>query len=96
MTEPLNFRRLGGFLLLISIGSAIYVGVGEYLLNHNGGYGETEISDLEEYVLIRVHLFGLFFACIGGIGVIKWQCDNKLMLDHKAHKDQGQKNATDS
>ncbi len=74
-------NQLSGFLIMLAVGSAVYVGFGDYLQAHNEKWIEPELPPDVEFILIRVHLFGLFFACIGIVGVIVWLVKNDLIID---------------
>ncbi len=62
-------RKMWIYLLMFAVGSAFYMGLGDYLVNSPF---ETSLrQDLTFWVLVRIHLLGLFFGVIGLVGVIK-------------------------
>lgn len=77
-------KKLLAFIIMLAVGSAVFVGVGDYLINNNGyPYPEPTLTGWEYWILGRIHLFGLFFASMGIIGLIAWCCEHNLISDHK-------------
>ncbi len=72
-------RKMWIYLLMFAVGSAFYMGLGDYLVNSPFETSlrqdltfETSLrQDLTFWVLVRIHLLGLFFGVIGLVGVIK-------------------------
>lgn len=84
-------KGLKNYVLMFALGSIVFIGFGDYIQAHNGPQ-EPKMSDIEEFVLIRIHFMGLFFAVIGIAGLVKFsiECDRKYKYTHKTHRDQKQ------
>jgi hypothetical protein len=77
--QKLGKKSFIAFILMLAIGVFMYDFFGTWSLD----LWITEPDTLLTWVVIRAHLFGLFFASMGIFGIIRWCCDNDLIRHHK-------------